>query len=121
MRRLYEAPAYDPAWPKSHWRASHPAPFALPTLEGEATADIAVIGAGFAGLNAALEAARESGARVVVLDAVQPGWGRIGGATAGFAAMVARNSDAATSRVSAATGPATSETSSGRPSPMSAR
>ncbi len=53
MRRLYEAPAYDPAWPKSHWRASHPAPFALPPLEGEATADIAVIGAGFAGLNAA--------------------------------------------------------------------
>jgi len=49
MRRLYEAPAYDPAWPKSHWRASHPAPFALPPLEGEATADIAVIGAGFAG------------------------------------------------------------------------
>ena len=99
MRRLYEAPAYDPAWPKSHWRASHPAPFALPPLEGEATADIAVIGAGFAGLNAALEAARESGARVVVLDAVQPGWGAsgrnggfcgYGGAKLSDAAIVAR-------------------------------
>lgn len=78
MRRLYEDPAYDPAWPASHWRAAHPAAFALPPLDGSATAEIAVIGAGFAGLNAALEAVRGAGADVVVLDAVQPGWGASG-------------------------------------------
>ncbi|MCV2870499.1 FAD-binding oxidoreductase [Defluviimonas sp. WL0002] len=77
MRRLYEAPAYDPSWPRSHWRASHPAPLDLPPLDGETKADIAVIGSGFAGLNAALEAAA-SGANVIVLEAVQPGWGASG-------------------------------------------
>lgn len=78
MRRLYEAPAYDPAWPKSHWRAAHPQPMHCAALEGEAQADIAIIGSGYAGLNAAIEATRDAGASVIVLDAVQPGWGASG-------------------------------------------
>ena len=49
MQRLYEAPAYDTAWPDSHWRRSLPAPPPHPTLAGAAQAEVAVIGAGFAG------------------------------------------------------------------------
>jgi len=78
MRRLYEAAAYDPAWPKSHWRAAHPETMHCAPLEGEARADIAIIGSGFTGLNAAIEAVRGAGASVIVLDAVQPGWGASG-------------------------------------------
>ena len=48
-------------WPDSHWRASAPAPARCPPLSGGARADVradvAVIGAGYAGLNAALELA----------------------------------------------------------------
>lgn len=79
MSRLYETDAYDTArWPDSHWRATAPPlpPFAA--LEGTARADVAVIGAGYAGLNAALELVERFGADVAVLDAAQPGWGASG-------------------------------------------
>lgn len=46
-------------------------------LSGAAQADIAIIGAGFTGLSAALHLA-EAGADVVVLEANQPGWGASG-------------------------------------------
>lgn len=45
--------------------------------EGEIQADVAVIGAGFTGLSAALHLA-EGGADVVVLEAQVPGWGASG-------------------------------------------
>ena len=48
-----------------------------PRLEGDTAADVVVIGAGFTGLRAALQIA-ESGARVVVLDAGDVGWGASG-------------------------------------------
>lgn len=63
--------------PPSLWAAT--ACEAPPTtaLEGEQRFDIAVIGAGFTGLSAALHAAK-SGASVCVLEAGEPGWGASG-------------------------------------------
>ncbi len=53
-------------------------PFApAPKLEGEAQADVVVIGAGFTGLHAALNA-RERGLSVVLLEAGRVGWGASG-------------------------------------------
>lgn len=54
------------------------APRALaPALEGQAHADVAVIGAGFTGLSAALALA-ERGRKVAVLEAASVGWGASG-------------------------------------------
>ncbi|WP_164871767.1 NAD(P)/FAD-dependent oxidoreductase [Solirhodobacter olei] len=79
MHRLYEDAAYDTsAWPTSHWRASLPAPPPAEPLHGLVKTDVAVIGAGYAGLNAALELAQRHGASVTVLEAGQPGWGASG-------------------------------------------
>lgn len=86
LHRLYEAAAYDTAtWPDSHWRATAPALPACPALEGAARADVAIIGAGFAGLSAALRLA-QAGAEVVVVEAAQPGWGA-SGRNGGFCCM----------------------------------
>jgi len=60
----------------SYTETAPPAPEASP-LHGEARADICVLGAGFTGLSAALHAA-EAGARVVVLEANEIGWGGSG-------------------------------------------
>lgn len=69
--------ASPPPLPPSLWAASaRPAP-ATPRLEGSRQADVAVIGAGFSGLAAALRLA-QSGASVVVLDAGEVGWGASG-------------------------------------------
>ncbi len=60
------------------WYAESAAPFpARPPLQGEARADVCVIGAGFTGLSAALHLA-ERGVRVVVLEAHRVGWGASG-------------------------------------------
>ncbi len=63
--------------PRSWWQASatvRPAP----PLMGEETADVAIIGGGYAGLSAALHLARDHGIRAVVLDAGEIGWGASG-------------------------------------------
>jgi len=61
----------------SYWEAgAGPIPVD-PSLEGEVSVDLAVIGGGFAGLSAALRAA-EMGARVAVLEARHAGWGASG-------------------------------------------
>lgn len=87
MARLYESAAYDTTrWPDSYWRASTTLPPPLAPLTGEAETEVAIIGAGYAGLNAALELAENHGIRATVLDAGQPGWGA-SGRNAGFACM----------------------------------
>ncbi len=48
-----------------------------PQLEGDADADVCVVGAGFTGLSTALHLA-ESGYRVIVLEAQRVGWGASG-------------------------------------------
>ncbi|WP_373925511.1 NAD(P)/FAD-dependent oxidoreductase, partial [Enterobacter hormaechei] len=65
------------AFPPSWYAASLPEPPALPPLQGEVQADVAVLGAGYTGLTAALELASR-GQRVVVLEAQRIGWGASG-------------------------------------------
>lgn len=65
--------------PRSHglWERTAPLPPSTAPLGGEVRADVAVIGAGFTGLSAALHLA-EGGAKVVVLEAVEAGFGGSG-------------------------------------------
>lgn len=65
--------------PKSHglWEMTAPPAPACPALTGAATAEVAIVGAGYTGLSAALTLA-EAGVRAVVLEAVQPGFGGAG-------------------------------------------
>ncbi|MEO0750752.1 MAG: FAD-binding oxidoreductase [Pseudomonadota bacterium] len=64
---------YPPSWYAA--TATPPGPY--PALEGDVTADVCVIGAGFTGLSAALHLA-EAGRRVVVLEAQRVGFGASG-------------------------------------------
>jgi len=66
----------SPYPPPSAWTAVEPLPETAP-LEGDRRADVAVVGAGYTGLSAALHLA-ERGVDVVVLDAAEPGWGGSG-------------------------------------------
>ena len=50
---------------------------ATPPLDGDTRADVAVVGGGITGLSTALHAA-ERGAKVVLLEAQEPGWGASG-------------------------------------------
>ncbi|MCC5967666.1 MAG: FAD-binding oxidoreductase [Natronohydrobacter sp.] len=76
---LYEPEGYDATrWPESYWRASCAELPPCPALHGETRADVVIIGAGYAGLNAALELNEQHGADVLVLEAGQPGWGASG-------------------------------------------
>lgn len=59
---------------KSLWVATAGDAPDFPILEGEASCDVAVVGAGILGLSAALHIAARGGS-VVVLDAATPGWG----------------------------------------------
>jgi glycine/D-amino acid oxidase-like deaminating enzyme len=77
MKRVFPAHAYGAGprarcfWPTTATPPDHPA------AEGEITCDVAVIGAGFTGLSAALHLA-EAGQEVRVLEAESPGWGASG-------------------------------------------
>ena len=63
--------------PRSAWTGgADPLPDTRP-LEGDRRADVAVVGAGYTGLSAALHLA-ERGVGVAVLDAAEPGWGASG-------------------------------------------
>ena len=62
---------------RSLWHATAPAAPATQPLEGEAKADVAIVGAGYTGLACALALA-ESGVRTVVLEAREIGFGASG-------------------------------------------
>ncbi len=101
MSRLYHDALYDRQAPVgSYWEASAP-PLGRPTpaLVGDAACDVAVIGAGYTGLTAALSLAESESCDVAVLEAGEPGWGAsgrnggfccLGGAKLGYGAMVQR-------------------------------
>ncbi|MEO3428219.1 FAD-binding oxidoreductase [Pelagibius sp. CAU 1746] len=101
MSRLYHPALYDRSAPvDSYWEASAP-PLnrATPPLRDTATCEIAVVGAGYTGLTAALTLAERHGAGVAVLEAGTPGWGAsgrnggfccLGGAKLGYAVMARR-------------------------------
>ncbi len=65
--------------PRSHglWERTAPPPPSTRGLVGDVTADVAIVGAGFTGLSAALHLA-EGGAKVVVLEAAEVGFGGSG-------------------------------------------
>lgn len=63
--------------PQSLWAATASPPADYCRLSASETCDIAIIGAGFTGLSAAIHLA-ERGHKVVVLEAAEPGWGASG-------------------------------------------
>ncbi len=63
--------------PRSLWVATTPELPSMPPLRGEQSADVAIIGAGFMGLAAALALA-EAGVSVIVIEAAEVGWGASG-------------------------------------------
>ena len=64
-------------YPQSWYAATAALPPQRPALDGEQVADVAIIGAGYTGLSAALHLA-ERGYKVVVLEAHRVGWGASG-------------------------------------------
>lgn len=101
MSSLFHPAIYDRDIPvESYWQASAP-PLGreTPPLAGEASCEVAVIGAGYTGLTAALMLAEQHGAGVTVLEAGTPGWGAsgrnggfccLGGAKLGYTEMARR-------------------------------
>jgi glycine/D-amino acid oxidase-like deaminating enzyme len=87
VQRLYPALAYQAAPdPGCYWQqAAGPAEPPRP-LEAAAEAEVAIVGAGFTGLCAALRLAEGHGLDAVVLDAAWPGWGA-SGRNGGFACL----------------------------------
>ena len=65
------------AYPDSWYVASSEIPPPRPALDGDAEADVAILGAGYTGLSAALTLA-ERGYRVIVLEAHRAGFGASG-------------------------------------------
>ena len=71
----------------SYWEASaDPLAIEVPPLIGDHNCDVAIIGAGYTGLSAALELAAEHHLDVRVLEAATPGWGA-SGRNGGFACI----------------------------------
>jgi gamma-glutamylputrescine oxidase len=64
-------------YPESYYAASVNRSLDFPVLQGEAQADVCVIGGGYTGLSSAIHLA-ERGYNVVLLEAVRIGWGASG-------------------------------------------
>ena len=87
MKRLYEPAAYDTSIRAgSWWEETIATPLRFPKLEQDLKAEVAIIGAGYTGLNAALQLAEQHGIKAVILDAGQPAWGA-SGRNGGFACL----------------------------------
>lgn len=98
LARIWEDAAYGQEPVRDCWWAETVETGDWPALSGDSSTEVAVIGAGFTGLNAALHLA-EAGVGVTVLDAQHPFWGAsgrnggfccLGGAKAGHAAIAAK-------------------------------
>ena len=59
----------------SYWQAATPTSIDYPALKRDISCDTVIIGAGYTGLNCGYELAKVHQRDVVVLDALQPGWG----------------------------------------------
>ncbi|THH35325.1 FAD-binding oxidoreductase [Aliishimia ponticola] len=77
MRRIFPGYVYGDQPRDDCWWTTTCALPGTPVPAGDLRCDVAIIGAGFTGLNAALELAA-AGVDVVVLDAKAPGWGASG-------------------------------------------
>lgn len=77
MRRIYPAYAYgEGPRARCYWPETVAEP-ACPAASGQIRTDVAIIGAGFTGLSAALHLAQD-GVDTAVFDAETPGWGASG-------------------------------------------
>lgn len=112
-RHIYHPAAFDPSRPVgSYWDATaEPLTVDTPALSGDETCEVAVIGAGYTGLSAALHLARDHGVDVRVLEKAHPGWGAsgrnggfccLGGTKVSHSTLVKRHGDAEARRFSAA-------------------
>ncbi|MEM7733694.1 MAG: FAD-binding oxidoreductase [Pseudomonadota bacterium] len=77
LARIWEDRAYTSSPIEDCWYADTVDLGGWPQLEGDEDADVAIIGGGFTGLNAALHLA-EAGVKATVLEAQQPFWGASG-------------------------------------------
>ncbi len=76
--RVFDSSLYRFDRPEpSYWEATAERP-TVPRLEGDETAEVAIVGGGFTGLSCALHLARDHGIGSVVLEAGVPGWGASG-------------------------------------------
>ncbi|MEM8855829.1 MAG: FAD-binding oxidoreductase [Pseudomonadota bacterium] len=77
---MAHTPVIEAEWPalsRSLWMATAQAAPDRPAVDGDVTCEVAIIGAGYTGLSAALHLA-ERGVSVRVLEAQTPGWGASG-------------------------------------------
>ncbi len=79
LKTLFPEALYRPTPVPSWWEASAPPDQSgFGPLEGEAEAEVAIIGGGFTGLSAAYHLAKEQGIQARVLEAAHIGWGASG-------------------------------------------
>lgn len=74
---MAETPNSNSAYPPSYYAASRNIIRQTKELEGEVSADIVVVGAGYSGMSTAIHLA-ESGLKVVAVEAAEVGWGASG-------------------------------------------